>query len=426
MKPKKDIFDLFKDNQHKLNESPPRKAWDRLESRLDQHKGRNQTSIVRILSMAAAIVVLVVSVSVISFWLKSTNWQTADAEQALPHFTTEELRVVNVSNGTEDQIATYQRKYDHHLSSPIQEGKANKKLIARMDLERRDGNLNSFIAKIKRENRQSFSVSSNSTGPPIAEAESKLATPATQIEANKDAFEEIEVAGYTVPQISSHEPSTESAGEGVQDSALEEDADEKKEMENVIVEATPQKNAELYTDEIAAGKAKKQSKDKRSNLSAMSVPSQVASNSIQQFQWLTGKWEGNVNNQISVEQWRQVDERTLEGKGFLIVNGQSTFNEDMKIQEKKGDIYFIADLNGTGKKTKYKLVSNNEFQAVFENKKIDFPNQVVLQRNNLTNFSTIYQNTQPGIIKEEQQNYLLNRNYIQKEQVIRNLRRVND
>ena len=73
MKPKKDIFDLFRDNQHKLNERPSQEAWGRLESRLDQHKDRNRTSLYRILSMAAAVVGLVAFVSVISFMLTSEN-----------------------------------------------------------------------------------------------------------------------------------------------------------------------------------------------------------------------------------------------------------------------------------------------------------------------------------------------------------------
>ncbi len=98
----------------------------------------------------------------------------------------------------------------------------------------------------------------------------------------------------------------------------------------------------------------------------------------------------------------------------------------MKIQEINGVVNFIADLNGTGTPINYPLISNDGFQAVFENLKIEFPNQVVLQRTNSSNFSTIYQNTQPTNIGETQQNYYLNRNYIQKEQVIRNLRRVND
>ena len=69
------------------------------------------------------------------------------------NFTTQELIVVNVANDNDDQIAVYQRKYDHHLSSPILEGKANKKLIARMDPQRRDGNLDSFVKRAKKGKR---------------------------------------------------------------------------------------------------------------------------------------------------------------------------------------------------------------------------------------------------------------------------------
>ncbi len=423
MKPKKDIFDLFRDNQQKLNESPSRQAWDRLEARLDNHKTRNRTSLYRILSMAAAIVVLVVFVSVITFVLNTNEKPMALNESMSASFKIEELKVMTVSSEHDSKIAAYQRKYNNHLSNPIMEGKANKKLIAKMDIERRDGNLNSFIAKAKRENQQSFAISSMSANA-IAESDQRSAAVEVYHE-NEDYSISEDVAVSDSESLAEEESSEDNTSFGLKDLAVEDEVIAQKE-EAKEIETLSMKKAKRYADAPAAAKTDQASKIMESPLAGAAMGQGKSDFGIQQFQWLTGKWEGNVNNQVSIEQWKQVDNQTLEGRGFLMVNDQSVFNENMKIQEMNGVIYFVADLNGTGDPIYYQLISNDGFQAVFENKNVNFPNQVVLQRTNSSNFSTIYQNTQPGNIDETQQNYYLNRNYIQKEQVIRNLRRVND
>ena len=350
----------------------------------------------------------------------------AVAENAMDSFTTEELKVVTVSNDHDSQIAVYKRKYDHHLSSPIMEGKANKKLIARMDPQRRDGNLDSFLKRAKREKEQSYALNNKPAQfsspsiemmamsvPDVAEESAEINEPSLI------KFDSIVTTGNTNADFALNEEK-EYADEPV---AM---AKKKKEVKDYET-ASKSKATRQYAAEPNIAKADDSVKlEELAISSAAAGASMEQMNSVQQFQWLTGKWEGNINNQVSVEQWNQVDAKTIEGRGFLIVNGQSTFNEDMKIQEIDGIIYFIADLSGTGEPVSYELVSNDGFEAIFENKSINFPNQVVLQRTNASNFQTIYQNTSPGNIDETQQNYLLNRNYIQKEQVIRNLRRVND
>jgi Domain of unknown function (DUF6265) len=422
MRPKKDIFDLFRDNQHKLNERPSHQAWERLESRLDERKNRSRTSIYRILSMAAAVLVLVVFVSVISFVLNTKADRMTTNEYMPKLFETEELKVLTVSSENDYQIATYQKKYNNHLSSPIMEGKANKKLIARMDMQRRNGNLNTFLEKNRREKEHSLATVS-----PNVTTESFQPSITVEFNDKNETYTESEAIDV-YDSISAEESSIEVAASGMTELDDEKVAeDEKKEIVKDI-ETTPMSKAKRQYAAPFANKKLDQTFETEGLLNEGSTVGQNNSSNagIQQFQWLTGKWKGTINNQVSIEQWNQVDAQTLEGRGFLMTNGLSVFNENMKVQEINGVVYFIADLNGTGNPIYYQLISNDGFQAIFENKTIDFPNQVVLQRINSSNFSTIYQNTEPGYIKESQQNYYLNRNYIQKEQVIRNLRRVND
>ncbi len=426
MKPKKDIFDLFKANQHKLNESPSRQAWERLESRLDQHKDRNRVSIYRILSMAAAVIVLVAFVSVISFVFTPKAENAMAVETVSESFTTEELKVLTVSTESINQLAAYQRKYNNHPASPIQEGKANKKLIARLNVHRDEG-LKTMIAAHQINNTQSFAASAPTTDSQkeIPQPSKALGTAAKNIEELNEESVDLAVSDSIHPDAAGN------TAENVLTYELEDAADEDMAVAKEEYEAKDKASLSMRKTKIQA-ESSIQKLERSAAVSELSSPAPAsgADNStfsdIAQFQWLTGKWEGNINNQRSVEQWRLIDNQTIEGRGSLIINGKTTFNEDMKIQQIENVIYFVADLNGSGNPIYYKLVSNDGFQAVFENENIDFPNQVVLQRTNSSNFSTIYQNTQPGNINEAQQNYYLNRNYIQKEQVVRNLRRVND
>ncbi len=249
MRPKKDIFDLFKDNQHKLNERPSQQAWDRLESRLDSHKERNRTSIYRILSMAAAIVVLVAFVSIISTLFNTDAQMAQDSmsdsvpvnQSILTTFKTEELKVLSVSNEGHRQIAAYQKKYNQHLSSPIMEGKSNKKLIARVNPQRRDNNLNSFIAKAKREKEQSLAATSLSSGTSTV---SYQPSPALETSDNFEVYaEESLVMTAFDSEAPIEKPSLDIAASESKDIADEDEVLAQEEEEAKIVDARSKKKA---------------------------------------------------------------------------------------------------------------------------------------------------------------------------------------
>lgn len=143
----------------------------------------------------------------------------------------------------------------------------------------------------------------------------------------------------------------------------------------------------------------------------------TATSGIQQFQWLTGKWESDItpemekyNTLLSVEHWLQTDARTLEGTGYLIVNEQTTFAEGMKIQQIGNELFFMADLDGSGNPAKYKLLSNSTRESVFENNQIPFPNQVIFKKTGKDKFTLILQNNNALQAGSSQSEYLKNRN----------------
>ncbi|MFT4762791.1 MAG: hypothetical protein ACI9XO_001114 [Paraglaciecola sp.] len=56
---RKDIEDIFRKSEHRLAQRPSANAWRKLDNKLDKHRSRSRMSVVRILSMAASLIILV-------------------------------------------------------------------------------------------------------------------------------------------------------------------------------------------------------------------------------------------------------------------------------------------------------------------------------------------------------------------------------
>lgn len=66
MKPKKDIFQIFRENEHKLNQKPSPQAWRKLERRLDARRHQGRSTLYRHSAMAAGVLALVALISLIA------------------------------------------------------------------------------------------------------------------------------------------------------------------------------------------------------------------------------------------------------------------------------------------------------------------------------------------------------------------------
>ncbi len=404
MKQPKDIFDLFRDNQHKLEERPSPRTWDRLERRLDQHRQRPRRQFPRLFSLVAAVVGLVAMITVISFMFRSVSsgdMAAADAPTAI--FVVEDLNTSPENERGFYDIVEFQNKYNDRLANPIREGQPRKRLMARAE---RPVNLSPstdlLLAEATPTIEQAPVVLDSEIATPEPTAE--LMSPATEAVAGiGDEVEDVVVSSYALSEADGY-----AEAPGAKDEIAEAPA----------------------TEKLSASRARAKRETQLNSTQDNSVVNGLpVAEGLSQFQWLLGKWQGVVNAKISVEQWQQLDARTLKGTGFLVVDGKTTFVEGMNIQQIGSDVYFIADLDGDGQTVQYLLKSNNGQLAIFENQDIDFPNQVIIQKTNLNNFTTIYQNAAPVIEPTlEQQNYLNNRNMmnVPQQQVSRSLRRVED
>ena len=135
MDPQKDIFDLIKENQHKLNEAPSDRTWRKLEQRLNYKTQSRPVSLFRSMSWAAAIAAIAVMAVVISLVFTqsvSKNESFAMAEKEPMPKVLEELPNYSELTNEAARMEAFRRKYESRLSSPIEEGEGNKKLVAQM------------------------------------------------------------------------------------------------------------------------------------------------------------------------------------------------------------------------------------------------------------------------------------------------------
>ena len=317
MKHIKDIFDLFRENQHKLDERPSRRAWQRLERRLDAQQRTRSKPLLSQLLMVAALLVLLLMVSVLVILPQNQQGlQTLESNsEVIP-----QADLNHTFSGTPSyEVVAFTKQLHDRLANPIPiaEGQPNKKLLPAV-----------FVAE-------------------------KLEAPYT----DKERF-------------------------------------------NV----KPLESNDKYPDNLAT-------KQKR--------PVQAL------FDWLIGDWQSEMEGELSLELWSARDSQNLEGKGYLIKNGDTTFAENMSLSNIGDHIYLSTRLDSGKNLVRYKLTGLNGGEAIFENKAVDFPQQIILQQNSKDNFSTIYLNAQPVDMPESQIAYMLNRNAVINQQAIRNMNKVN-
>ena len=108
-------------------------------------------------------------------------------------------------------------------------------------------------------------------------------------------------------------------------------------------------------------------------LSGCSSPS----NTIDQFSWLTGKWErtNGDSNSASYEVW---DRKTdgLKGLGVTIQNSDTVFKEGLSIIKKDQNYFYVAEVAHNDRPTYFKITSISKDGFTCENPEHDFPKKI--------------------------------------------------
>jgi len=133
MKNKKDISDLIRDNEHKLEERPSARTWERLEGKLDNRRSRGNTFLYRQIAMAAAVVALVAVISLITVLSdkQSSQFAKADVSNSIEDWIVQDLETVYTDANTNVRLVIeFQKELKARYANPIQEGDQTKKLVA--------------------------------------------------------------------------------------------------------------------------------------------------------------------------------------------------------------------------------------------------------------------------------------------------------
>ena len=404
MKKDKDLYDLFRESEPQLRKQPPKRAWRKLEQRLDARHQSGRTIWYRQLAMVATLLALVAFISLLTVVLIPSQGDSMASNEARPQYL-EDVTGVDPDPTTAQMLALR----DEYPEVKLVEGDKDREIrVVHAALRESEPPATTLAMKhSQRINRapedRELRKEKEEEGPMI----DGIATGADPAFADDQTVEvyhlpekSVDIDAVALEEISS--PEAKKAAGAAERSAA----------------PIPQAQEEDFADLEEAVQL-------NASRNSIAYYPETMDPTILQFQWLIGQWKTQTPQGTSLEEWSAVDRFTIEGKGFLVINGKKTMTEKMEIRKVGEDLYFITALEEGGQQQRFRLQSYQSGQAVFANDSItEFPQQIILQQNTPDNFSTILQNESYSNISGKQLQYLQQRNVISNEQAVRNLSRV--
>lgn len=412
------IDELFRANQHKLDQRPSPQAWKRLDRRLSEHREdqirhHRRNTWFNLRSIAAGLAILVTLSAVLLLLQTPTGGEKTATVQQLPY---EELTPIPSATSSYPVLSA-DRDY---TGSPVAEGSRRQRLQVHQPANS-EPNLSLADTESPRFNQAPQVVAESSEEAEeqveenlsIAEADNlempieEAASAGNQL-SNSQVIEEIPVPTEEAPIV--YTPAQAAEGPS-SESKIASRAESPKELPN----GTSKKRLEQAVPEYNVASNNLQYETEQSGPS------------IDEFQWIIGQWSttGQNGETISFEEWELQDAFTISGKGYLSINGARTLVEQMKIKKIGQDLYFITALDGSSQPISFKLKSYTSAQAIFENSlSTRGPQQIIIQQSTKDNFTTILQNQAQSNLNNEEIEYLQQRNATSQERAVRSLQRV--
>lgn len=100
---------------------------------------------------------------------------------------------------------------------------------------------------------------------------------------------------------------------------------------------------------------------------------------LSDFHRLEGQWVYQKGDELFSESWRIENDTLMLGTSFMTVKGDTVFREELQLSYSEGEVYYtptVPDQN-EGAAIRFKLVKNTPEQWVFENKRHDFPSEII-------------------------------------------------
>ncbi|MFK7949362.1 MAG: DUF6265 family protein [Saprospiraceae bacterium] len=371
------ISNLFKDKEHLLEEKPSRRAWAKLEEKLDQDKIRSSRRIYRYISTAAAVIAIVAMISAIALF-KNGNSLVADTQTiAMNEQQQGELAVTKDGSDWRKEYApeALEEAEEAVIEQEEKSITTEKRIIAD----------NSF-SKEKERIQPSIQSNPESTPKPKVKQTSPRPTTAKPSLPPKVQKQPAANAGVSNPKPIVEAEKTEEyiapdAALNMSDDVAYEEIKRKAEQEVKKEQANARASKKEY--EVTKSKANRNKAD--------DAKTKDDKTEIADFQWLTGAWSNQTNNGLSYEKWTKTDKSTLEAKGYLVQNSDTIFTESMKIKQIRNKVYYISNFGVDKSTTKFELISYKNGIATFENKKSKSPTRVIITKDGNNNFTITFQ-----------------------------------
>lgn len=122
---------------------------------------------------------------------------------------------------------------------------------------------------------------------------------------------------------------------------------------------------------------------------------------LEQLNWLAGNWTGTMGRATLEENWLAPAGGAMLGVGRTIAGPRMVAFEFLRIVEKDGDIFYIAQPNGRPP-TEFKLTAASESKAVFENPQHDHPKIITYEKDAQNNLTATIEGDERGQHKKQQ------------------------
>ncbi len=99
------------------------------------------------------------------------------------------------------------------------------------------------------------------------------------------------------------------------------------------------------------------------------------------FDWLMGTWvrQGLASGKAGFENWSRVTPGTYVGQGISLVNGDTTFVENLAIKKIDNVWYYIADVPENPAPVKFAIDEYDNHHFMAANEAHDFPKKITYQ-----------------------------------------------
>ena len=411
-----DISKLFRDNEEQLEETPSFRTWDRVERKLERRRGQKRKIMYRYTSMVAASIGILAMIYFIGFL---DNFPTFDGLAQKSEAESPENTNTEKQNTSDKEVAILEKQAEYKTTdkddfAKLEEEKSFKQ---KKDTEP--------IASYFTKKPSKINSQSPVNSPRVAktnDAKTSINGQADTVQVDTKRLKKVETPSSNWFFPVEEEIAAEEIEEEEEVLAFENFSDKAIKVDANIYRPSKLEESSLNSQGNPVIKRKKEAASRKDKSSASTRDdTEKQKYSINQFNWMSGDWR-DISIGGSYESWT-VGENGLNGSGYVVINGDTSFVEQMRIYQRGKDIFFEGPVDASQKIRKFRLDSYEGNEATFNRKGKNFPNQVVITRHTNNSYSIIYQNKDAITVDTTEQLYFKYRNRLNSQRAARNMTR---